>query len=526
MAGYSRRQVLGGLVAAGVASNAVSLACAPVRQPWVPAPLPAGPFLAGVASGDPLPARVTLWTRIVPPPGGAPVDLTWQVAADEAFTDLAASGSATATEDSDFAVTVGVNGLDPNRVWFYRFGVDGTWSPTGRTRTAPAPGSSPDRLRLAFLSCQMFSEGYFTAYRHVLDDDVDLVLHLGDYIYEYGTDNPEYGLNRFRTDPVDQPQTLEEFRSKYRLYRTDPDLRAAHQQLPFVAIWDDHEVYDDYDRDVDPSRRDAAYRAWFDHMPHLPHPEEPTRLYRSLRWGDLAELFLIDMAQYREREVPAPFVSLLPDGRMAHQESRTLVGDAQREWLKSSVAESDATWRVLGNPQMLQPLRIVDLDEPWIRELVPDLPTNAGVYLNGTQWDGYQAERREILGHWVDRGVVDNIVLTGDIHSWWVGGVPLDMDDPGSPVVAAEFVGGSVTSPSFDYYTTTRIPLLNDAVRRIAGSFEFANLFDHGYGICEITSDAVSVDFRRVDILDPAAGVETFARFRVDRGSPTIHRVG
>ncbi|MFV0316009.1 MAG: alkaline phosphatase D family protein [Microthrixaceae bacterium] len=484
-----------------------------------------GPFKAGVASGDPRPSAATIWTRVVPPTGTGPLEVSWTVAADPGLTDVAAAGTATATAGDDHGVHVEVTDLDPDRHWYYRFSVDGEDSPVGRTRTAPAPGSSPERLRLAFLSCQMFSEGYFNTYRHLLDEDVDLMLHLGDYIYEYGSEG-EYGYHRLRTDPVDHPTTLEGFRSKYRLYRTDPDLRAAHQQLPMVAMWDDHEVYDDYDRNVDPVVRSNAYRAWFEHMPHVPaDPTDPTRLYRHLGWGDLADLVLIDLAQYRQPEAPAPFLSTTPEGAVAHEPGRSILGDAQRAWLTSTMAQSKARWRILGNPQMISPLRMVDVDTPELRTLFPDLPRNAGVYLNGTQWDGYQSERRQILESLVTDDVRDNIVLTGDIHSWWVSEVPLDMDDPASPVVASEFVGGSVTSPSFEDMVKGTYPPLSDLVRQIAGTFEYVNLFDHGYGIAEITRDSVEVSFRKVDIVDPGAGVETLARFSVQRGSPTISRL-
>ena len=480
--------------------------------------------MAGVASGDPRPTGATIWTRAVPPTGTGPVQLSWEVAADEGFSDVAATGTVTATAEGDHTATVAVDGLDPDRHWYYRFRAGSQTSPTGRTRTAPAEGSSPERLRIAFVSCQMFSEGHFTAYRHLLAEDVDLMLHLGDYIYEYGSDSEEYGYHRLRTDPVDHPTDLGGYRSKYRLYRTDPDLRAAHQLLPMAAMWDDHEVYDDYDRFVDPDQRAAAYRAWFEHMPHLPDPTDPSRLHRRLAWGDLADLVLIDLAQYRDTEAPAPFVSTTTEGSVAHDSDRTLLGATQREWLKSTMAASKARWRVLGNPQMLQPLRLVDLDNEITRFVDPDLPPNAGLYLNGTQWDGYQAERRDILSHLVEHGVGDNVVLTGDIHSWWVGGVPLDIDDPNTPTVAAEFVGGSITSPSFEQMLNARIPELNSLVRDVAGDLEFVNLFDHGYGVCEITRDAVEVAFRRVDILDPGAGVETMATFSVQRGSPSITR--
>ncbi|MEZ5238984.1 MAG: alkaline phosphatase D family protein [Microthrixaceae bacterium] len=451
----SRRAMLGATALGGAG---LAGACGPPPSgPWIPPPPPEGPFVAGVASGDPRPTGATIWTRALPSDTGGDVELTWEVAADEGFSDLAAAGTATASPAGDHAVTVGVADLDPGRDWYYRFRTGSATSPVGRTRTAPAPGAPTAGLRLAFVSCQMFSEGYFTAYRHLLDEDVDLLLHLGDYIYEYGTDSEEYGYHRLRTDPVDHPVDLEGYRSKYRLYRTDPDLRAAHQQIPMVAIWDDHEVYDDYDRFVDPARRAAAYRAWFEHMPHLPDPTDPTRLYRSLRWGDLADLVLLDLAQYRDPEAPAPSYPPIRRG------DRTRGGPQPARSAPAPVARGDAD--VLGGqlegarqPQMLQPLRLVDLDNELTRFLDPDLPRNAGVYLNGTQWDGYQAERRAVLSALVDRGITDNVVLTGDIHSWWAGGVPLDIDDPDTPTVAAEFVGGSVTSPSFEQMLGARFP--------------------------------------------------------------------
>ena len=468
--------------------------------------------------------RAVLWTRLRPPADLGTRTIGWEVAADEQFTDVAAAGDAVASAAADHTVKIAVDGLDPDRHWFYRFTYEDASSATGRARTAPAPGTSPERLRLGVASCQMFTEGYFTAYRHMLDDDLDAVMHLGDYVYEYGSQSEEYGYRRLRTDLVDHPQTVDEFRHKYRLARTDPDLVEAHRMLPFISIWDDHEIYDDYNRDVDPTLRSNGYQAWFEYQPYVPPTTAPTQVDRALRWGDLADIYMLDLAQYREVEAPEFFNSLDPHGRDAHREGRTLIGYDQLARTKQWMADSDAAWRVLGNPQMLQTLRLIDFDEPWIRALDPNIPRNAGLYLNGTQWDGYQAERDELIRHWEQTAPTDNIVLTGDIHSWWVGNVRRDVDDPDSHLIAAEFVGGSVTSPSFDSYLRREVPLLNDLVRDVASRLEYVNLFDHGYGVVEITPTAVHVSFRGVDIEDPAAGVETLAEFRVDRGSPVIHR--
>ncbi|MGB6057389.1 MAG: alkaline phosphatase D family protein [Microthrixaceae bacterium] len=525
MTQISRRGLLGGMALIGAAS---ATGCASRPVPAKPLPLPPGAFPWGVMSGDPRPNSLTLWTRVRPAAARSldtgPVEVSWQVAADPDFSDVAAAGSTTTDASVDHSVKVAVGDLDPDRKWHYRFMVGDATSPHGMARTAPRVDSSPERLRIAFLSCQMYSEGYFAAYRHLLDDDVDLVLHLGDYIYEYSTSSKKYGLKRLRADPVDQPRTIEAFRSKYRLYRTDPDLVECHRRLPFVAIWDDHEVYDDYNRDVDPEVRAAAYRAWFENMPFQAPADDPHRVHRSLRWGDLVDMYLMDVSQYREPEAPSPFMSTTGSGSLAHESERSLLGARQRKEVRNWFSDSDAAWRVLGNPQMLKQLRLADLDSPALRRINPDLPRNAGLYLNGTQWDGYQWERRQLLDHIVDVNPFDNIVLSGDIHSWWAGTVRQDIDDSESPGVAAEFVGGSVTSPGFDYYTATRLPFLNQPIMRTLGDFEYVNLFDHGYGICEITRDSTTVDFRRVDIEDPGAGVESIATFTVERGDHTVIR--
>ncbi|HTO00075.1 MAG TPA: alkaline phosphatase D family protein, partial [Microthrixaceae bacterium] len=520
----SRRGLLGGMAVLGAVS---ATGCAPRPVPLDPRPLPAGAFPWGVMSGDPQPNSLSLWTKVRTTGAGlfaAPVQVAWQVAADEGFREIAAAGTVSTDASRDHSVKVTARGLDPDRRWFYRFMVDGASSSHGQTRTAPAADSSPERLRIAFLSCQMYSEGYFSAYRHLLDDDVDLVLHLGDYIYEYGTASKEFGLKRLRQDLVDSPKTVEGFRSKYGLYRTDPDLVECHRQLPFVAMWDDHEVYDDYNRDVDPTVRDAAYQAWFENMPFQASADDPHRIHRSLRWGDLVDMYLMDLAQYREPEAPAPFLSTSKEGAVAHKSGRTLLGERQLADVKDWLSTSDAAWRLFGNPQMLKQLRLVDLDTPLLRRLDPNLARNAGLYLNGTQWDGYQWERQQLLDHMAATNISDNIVLTGDVHSWFAGTVPQDVDNPKSPIVAAEFVGSSVTSPGFDYYTSSSLPFLNAPIKQALGSFDYVNLFDHGYGICEITRESTTVDFRRVDIDDPGAGVESLAKFKVERGDHTILR--
>lgn len=523
MSSISRRGVLGGIAAIGAASAVAG--CAPRPEPVGPPPLGSGPFPWGVMSGDPRPNGTVLWTRLNAASLSGIQNVEWQVAADEQFSDLAASGIVSTDASRDHTVKVAVGDLDPNCRWYYRFLFDGEPSSTGIARTSPAVGADIDRLRIAFVSCQMYSEGYYAAYRHILDEDVDFVVHLGDYIYEYGTASEEYGLKKLRIDPVDQPTTLAGYRSKYRLVRRDSDIVECHRQLPLVPIWDDHEVFDDYDRTVDPARRAAAYQAWFENMPFLAPADDPTRVHRQLQWGSLVDMYLMDLAQYRDPEAPAPFVSLSDAGKVAHDDGRTLLGSAQLDSVRNWITNSAASWRVLGNPQMIKPMRLLDLDTPELRAIDPKLPRNAGLYLNGTQWDGYQWERRQVLDHLASANPENNIILTGDIHSWWAGTVQTDIDDPNSPHVAAEFVGSSVTSPGFDCYTGVNIPYASEAVQGALGSFDYVNLFDHGYGVCEVTQDSTRVDFRKVDIDDPGAGVETLVSFRVERGDHRLNRI-
>jgi alkaline phosphatase D len=271
----------------------------------------ADPFSLGVASGDPLPDGVVLWTRLAPDPlngGGMPpaaVPVGWQVASDDQMRTVVRSGTALATPDLAHSVHVDVRGLEPGRRYWYGFTAGDAESPIGRTRTAPAPDAPLNRLRFAYASCQNWEQGYYTAYRHLAAEDLDLVVHLGDYIYE------STAPDRPRSHNGPRPTTLEEYRARHALYKTDPDLRAAHAAFPWVVTWDDHEVVNDYAGEIDPrnspperfrARRAAAYQAYWEHLPLRPSsmPNGPgMQLYRRLTFGNLAEFSVLDTRQYR-----------------------------------------------------------------------------------------------------------------------------------------------------------------------------------------------------------------------------------
>ena len=529
----SRRQFVRGAGAAGAGLAAVSVAGPRALAAGAPRPPePATPswiYDCGVASGDPLPRAVTIWTRTVPAPATTSTQVRWELSKSLDFATVLRSGSVRTDASRDHTVMVKVGNLDPDTWYYYRFRTRGEYSPVGRTRTAPAVGARPQRLRFAVASCQMYSEGYYNAYRAMAGEDIDFLLHLGDYIYEYGSASSEYGYHRKRPDPVDHPKTKDEFRAKYKLYRSDRDLQWFHQNFPMIAMWDDHEIFDDYDKFVDPAIRDAGYAAWFEYMPYFAPAAEPNRLYRKLTWGKLVDLLMIDLAQYRDPEIPEFSWNVWYPGRAISGTGRSILGDAQKAWLKQQLVASTATWRVWGNPQMLAPLRIIDLEHDIFRWMWPWLPPNAGLYLNGTQWDGYQVERKEILEVLADPDhlVRNNIVLTGDIHSWWVVPVKTDVDDDYAPVVAHEFVMGSVTSPSLEDKLKTTNPLWSSIVQLMAdGSWTYINLFDHGYGLVEVTPTETTVEFKKVDILTPDnPATTTLAKFRVRKDGWKIETV-
>ena len=475
-------------------------------------------FPAGVWSGDPQPESAVVGTY-VDPQGAGDLDVTVQISPTTDFSPGSLVHEATVATDasSGFTVKAKAGDLDPDSWYYYRFSAHGgITSPVGRTRTAPAPGASPESLRIAFCSCQNFGQGTYAAWRNIASEDIDFVVFLGDYVYEgAGT-----GV---RPDPSGSANDVDGYRRKYRMYRSDPSLQAAHANFPVVPIWDDHEVVDNYDKHVSPTRRAAGYQAWFEFMPVERNATEPDRSYRSLAWGDLAELFLIDTRQYRDIEASAGS-TLTWDSNMLGS-NRSILGAEQKTWLKSGLGNSTRRWKLLGNQVVMMPWRLLDFDDPRFRQVMPNLPPNAGFYVNGDSWDGYQHERRELLSHLDDAGVDNFVVLTGDVHSFWAGEVRTNFDAPHTAPTGFEFVGGSVSSTFTDIAGYEVSEGILQLFRQQFKELSYIDTLNRGYGLLDITPGATTCDFKVVDSANPVSEATVAARFRVQDSGDELERI-
>jgi len=488
------------------------------------------PFTLGVASGDPLPDGVVLWTRLAPDPlepdGGMdrrsyPVE--WEVATDEHFGRVVRRGQATARPELAHTVHVDVRGLAPWRDYHYRFRSGGYVSPVGRTRTAPLPGQLVPELRLAVASCQASWDGWYTAHRDLASRRHDVVLFLGDYIYEFGLDlgvRPEDG------DPrnVEPAVSLDDYRRRYAAYKLDRDLQAAHLSAPWIVVPDDHEVTDNWAGDTAPTRgygasaasrrmpfllrRAHAFRAYWEHMPlrlaQQPHGAD-AQLYRRLRYGRLAELSMLDTRQYRDPQVgtdPARLEPVTAD-EVAADPQRTMMGAAQEAWLLDGLARSDARWNVLGHQTAMSLL---------------DRDPGPGEVVSADGWDGYAGCRDRILGGIAERGVRNVVGLAGDVHRTIVSDLARDAADPDAPSVATEFVGTSISSAGdgVDLDDLGRSYLADNPHMRF-GSYQ------RGYLSCRVTPQLWQTELRVCDrVTVPDGSVTTRATFVVENGSPRV----
>ncbi len=437
--GIRRREFLVGGTAAGLALAGPINYAALARQKRVPF-AKGGKFAHGVASGFPSPKAITVWTRVSELDRSS--KLRVEVATDERFRKVVESVPVHAEKDRDYTVHRRIEGLEPGEEYFYRFYTEGEESRVGRFRTAP-PADSKETIRIGFFSCQNFNAGFFNAQAGLAKEDLDLVLCLGDYIYEKGT----YTGPRSDTTGVNgdgDVQTLDEYRQKYRLYQSDKSLQDLHAAHPFVMVWDDHEVEDNYagDEDLDnggdvrripfEERRKNAYKAFFEAMPKKRVKGEPTRIYGSAKLGGAAELFFTDQRQYRDPQ-PCDDAILEPCPE-ADDPGRTLLGAEQKAWFKRAVADSEANWKLWGSEVM-----VMSLDVPKGQPALVDA------------WDGYAAERKEILEHFIASGVDNLVALTGDIHTFFAGNVTTTGRDDGVPA-GVELVGGSTTSLGLPEY--------------------------------------------------------------------------
>ncbi|OXS31020.1 alkaline phosphatase D family protein [Streptomyces sp. XY006] len=478
------------------------------------------PFTLGVASGDPLPDSVVLWTRLAPVPfqadGGLPaerVTVHWELAHDELFRRVARRGTATAHPEFHHTVHVEAGHLEAGRVYYYRFRAGRWTSPTGRTRTAPGPGSRVASLTLAAVSCQAYHDGYYTPYAHLAAEDVDLVFHLGDYLYEYAVD--AVGGQRKYTDRTlpdvfrRETLTLEDYRLRYALYKSDPDLAAAHAAHPFVVTWDDHETENNYaggipENDVPPEefllRRASAYRAYWENQP-LRRPQRPAgpdmRLYRRLTWGRLAQFDVLDTRQYRSDQAYGDKAHV--PGPESDDPARTMTGATQERWLLDGWRSSRALWNVVPQ-QVLFARRHMDATTP------------SRVSMDA--WDGYSASRRRVLDGAKAAGVENLMVLSGDVHSAYAFDIKDDFDDPASATLGTEIVATSISSGR----DGADKPATWDTYMSANPHLKFFN-GRRGYVTVELGRQAARADFRTVPyVTRQGAPVTTAASFVTEVG--------
>ena len=485
----------------------------------------------GVASGSPTSSGIVLWTRLGPAALEAAglhrreVEVTWQIAHDERFSRLAASGVIAATPHLAHSVHAEVEGLAPGREYFYRFIAGNATSVTGRTRTFPAQDAKPERLRLAYASCQQWGNGYYGAYRHMLDERLDFVLFLGDYIYEYPSSRPV----DVRPTTGGWIMTLDGYRSRYALHKSDPDLQAIHAAVPLIVIWDDHEVQNDYAGEREGNsgppvadfmaRRHAAYQAYYEHMPLrranfaaiLDGTGQNCKVYGTTRYGQLATLYTLDGRQFRSPQ------ACTPDNKPGSagvdpakcplwlDPQRTYLGQEQERWLQTQFQHAATGWNILGSPCLFGQR---------------NLSVNGGMRLSNDSWDGYAPARQRVIDAMLNTQLKNPVLFGGDVHENWVGHVLRDYANPKSERVAVEFCGTSVTSLS------GRTQERAEKILAVNPHFIFANSVRRGYGVAEFTPNRLETTLRALhDAADPASGIFTLARFGVQSGDSTAHPI-
>jgi alkaline phosphatase D len=471
-----------------------------------------------VASGDPTPDGVVLWTRLAPDPlngGGLPPDqayeVHWRIASDSNMLQEVQSGTAMASPELGHSVHVEVEGLDPGRWYWYEFRAGSEESQRGRTRTADAVGAQLEKLRFAFASCQHYETGYYTAYRHMVAEDLEVVFHLGDYIYEGGPSPDE----RLRKHNGPEIITLDDYRNRYALYKSDEDLQAAHAAFPWIVTWDDHEFDNNYASDIPEekgpmeheaflARRAAAYQVYYETMPlrrsALPNGPDMT-LYRRLSYGDLAQFDVLDTRQYRTDQPCGDGNKPLCDE--VFDPKATMLGEAQERWLFDGLGKSRARWKVVPQQVMLAPLdRVAGPEKIYSMD----------------KWAAAPAGLSRFLSFLKEGSIENTVVLTGDIHTNWACNLPVDINDPGSASVATEFVGTSISSGGNGMD-------VREDTDKVLSENPFVKFFNaqRGYVSCVVTPEMFQADYRVMDQVEaPGGAVSTRASFVVENGKPEI----
>jgi alkaline phosphatase D len=514
LATMSRRELLN--IAWKLGAGAIAALPMTTRTAWAQPVFRNYPFSLGVASGDPWPDSVVLWTRLAPEPlegGGMPtanVEVSWQVATDRAFRSVVRFGTTLARPELGHSVHVEAEGLSPNREYFYRFRCGGETSQIGRTKTAPAEGAPVDRLRFGISGCGHYETGYFSAYGRMADEQFDFVFHTGDYIYE-GRGDVNRNPNNVRRHAGQEIYTLVDYRNRYAQYKSDPDLMAAHVSAPFIMAWDDHEVDNDYagdhdERDTPPEvfllRRAAAYQAYYESMPlrAATFPSGPNLpLYRRLAFGNLIDFSVLDTRQYRSKQARCGDPVTCPE---LIDVKRTILGEAQEQWLFETLGKSRATWTVIGQQV-----------PTFARDMASATPQSR---FSVDKWDGYVESRNRLFAHLRDSKTPNPIVLSGDVHAHWCADLKADFRNPRSPTIGVEFTNSSVTSGG----DGTDVQPTWEAMHRDNPHITFHGN-KRGYVACTASAHAMRADFRIVDrVTVPNQPARTARSMIVEAGRP------
>jgi len=461
------------------------------------------PFFHGVASGDPLETQVIIWTRVTPDSSTTGiVEVDWEIATDTLFTQIVNSGTFQTDQSRDYTVKVDVTDLDPNTYYYYRFNALDSYSIIGRTKTVPS--TQIDTLRFAIVSCSNLPVGYFHAYHAIgKRNDIDAVIHLGDYIYENGSTGfiPERSAK-----PPHEILNLTDYRMRHAQYKLDPALQYAHQQYPWMTVWDDHETannaWKDGAQNHDPGseglwddRKAAGVQAYYEWMPiRRPDPSNDQRIYRNIRYGDLAEIMLLDTRLEGRDE---------QDINAADDTTRTLLGADQRDWLLDKLSNSSSQWKVLAQQVMVAQLLAF------------------GTPVNADQWDGYKAERDRVMNHILEDTVEGVVVVTGDIHTSWANDIPLDPATydaaTGDGSVMVEFVATSVTS------TSSPIPIAPTLIQNFNPHIKYIDLTQKGYVVLDLNAERAQGDWYYVtDVTNPQYTEEFAAGYLTLEGTNTL----
>ena len=495
-------------------SSAASTSVAPTTSPVPQTDLTSDPFTLGVASGDPTDQSVILWTRLAVDSlngGGMPaqdIEVLWEVSSTDTFDDIVSSGLATAEERFGHAVHIDVPLSTGESIVFYRFRIGDYVSPIGKTRLS-SPSGSTTPIKVAAVSCQNYTDGFYNAYADLVEQSPDLVTFLGDYIYESGVGTLDATTVRLHNS--DEIKDLVAYRNRYALYRSDPLLQAAHAECPWVITWDDHEVENNYanltpqdsaDAEGHAARRAAAYQAWWEHMPVRlgPPTDESLTIYRQFSWGDLLNLLVVDGRQYRDDQACGDAVlSTQPACDEALDPARTMLGAEQEKWFSENINDTTKVWNVMANQTVMTDIRL------------------GAAVLNYDQWDGYAPDRNRILSDVVDQGVENFVVLTGDIHLAGVGQLTIDSNP--TTAMGAEFVSTSISS-SGNVSTDTEGLLI--ALPNIID----AETSHRGYTLHTLTANDWTAEYRIVDNnLVEGSTTSVWKTFKVTAGSPAVTQI-